>query len=190
MHDRVGDGLAQRLHRVFWDVLAAQAFDAIGRAGIALNEAQGVLNVGHNTAVKVPSVEDVDLVRTLAQQAGDVCLREEMAHVLGEEEYARVAEEQVVACPLGSFDVDQHVFNRRLSTDAGQLEPSLVLLAVEVLRVVETGTGREIEPDHALTAEEIADFVAAELLGHCTLTPEEALTALHWLGVTFPYMHC
>ena len=42
MHDGVGDGLAQSLHRVLGDVLAAQTLDSPGGAGIALDEAQRI----------------------------------------------------------------------------------------------------------------------------------------------------
>ena len=79
----------------------------------------------------------------------------------------------------------QHVFDRQLAGDAGVAEPNLELLAVEILRITEAGTGGEIEPDHAFDPEEVADFVTAELLGHCALTPEESIAALHGLGVAF-----
>ena len=72
-----------------------------------------------------------------------------------------------------------------MADDAGVTEPGLELLAVEVLRVTETGARGEIEPDHAFDPEEVADFVTAELLGHCTLTPEKSIAALHGLGVAF-----
>ena len=141
VHDGVRDRLAQGLHRILRDVVPPQALDPIGGTSIALDEAHGVFDVRHNPAVEVLAVQDTNLVRALAQQAGDVRLREETAHVPCEEEHARVSEEQLVARPLGDLDVDQHVLDWRSSGDAGLAEPDVELVVVEILRIAEPGTG-------------------------------------------------
>ena len=92
VHHGVGDRLAQRLHRVLRDVLASQTVDLPGRARVALDKAQGVLDVGHDPAVEVLAVKDVDLVNPSRQQAGDVRLWKEPAYPLTEEEHTCVAE--------------------------------------------------------------------------------------------------
>ena len=188
MHDRVGDRFAHGLHRVLGNVLAPQALDSVRGARVALDEAHGVFDVGHNAAVKVLAVQDVDLVGTPPQQAGDVRFRKEAAHVLGEEKHAGVAEEQLLPRPLGDLDVHQDVLHRRTSGDARLAEPSIELLAVEVLGIFEARARRQIEPDHAFGPKEVADFVAAHLLRDGALPPEEAIAALHRLGVAFPHV--
>ena len=188
VHDRVGDRLAQRLHRVLRHVLPPQALDPVGGAGVALDEAHGVLDVGDDAAVEVLPVQDVDLVRAPPEQARDVRLREEMPHVPGEEEHAGVAEQQPAPVPLGRLDVDQHVLHRQPGGDVRVPEPGVELPAVEVFRVPEAGAGRQVEPDRPLRAEEVADLVAAELLRHRALPPEEAVAALHRLGVALAHV--
>ena len=118
VHHRVGDRLPHGLHRVLRDVLAPQALDAVRQAGVALDEAHGVLNVGHDAAVEVLAVQDVNLVRAAPKQAGDVRVREKAPHVLGEEQHTGVAEQQPVTGALRHFDVHQHVFHRTAGRDA------------------------------------------------------------------------
>jgi hypothetical protein len=118
-----------------------EPFDPVGGPSIALNETQGVLDVGHKPTVKVLAIQDVNLVLALCQQTGDVGLREEMTHVTGEEEHPRISEEQFVSHSLGCLNVGQHVLDRRLAGYAGMTEPSVELLAVEVLRVPEPRAG-------------------------------------------------
>ena len=131
MHDRVGDRLAQGLHRVLGDVLAAQGLDAPSGARVAFDEAHGVLDVGHDTAVEVLAIEDVHLVGALGQEAGDVGLVEEVPDVLGEEEDTRVAEEKPPAGALRSFDVRQNVLRAGPAADTAQAQPRQVLRPVE-----------------------------------------------------------
>ena len=118
-----------------------EPFDPVGGPSIALNETQGVLDVGHKPTVKILAIQDVNLVLALCQQTGDVGLREEMTHVTGEEEHARIAEKQFVGHSLGCLNVGQHVLDRRVASDPGVAEPSIEFLAVEVLRVPEAGAG-------------------------------------------------
>ena len=118
-----------------------RALDPVGGAGIASDKTHGVFDIRHDPAVEVLAVQDVDLVRASSQQAGDVRLREEMAHALGEEEHSRVSEEQPVARPLGDLDIDQHVLDRRTPGDAGLSEPGVELVAVEILWIAEPRTG-------------------------------------------------
>ena len=131
----------------------------------------------------------MNLVRVAPKQAGDVRIREEAPHVLGEEQYAGVAKQQPVAGALRHVDVHQHVFHRMPRRDAGQPQPPIELIAVEVPGIVEARARREIEPDHALGAEEVAYLLPAHLLGHRALPPEEPVAALHGLGVALPHLH-
>ena len=190
VHYRVGDGLAHRLHRVLRDVLAPQTLDAIRQARVALDEAHGFLNVRNDTALEVLAIQNVNLVRAPPKQAGDVRLGEEVAHPLGKEQHAGIAEQQPVAGTLGYFDVHQHVFHRMPSSgDAGEPQPRIELIAVEILRVVEAWAGREVEADHSFGTEEISYLVAAELLRHRALPPKEPVAAMHGLGVALPHLH-
>ena len=136
VHHRVGDRFAQCLHRILGDVLASQALDSISGAGVAFDEAHGVLNVRHDAAVEVLTVQDVNLVRATPKEASDVRLGEEVLHVLGEEQYAGVAEQQPVAGRLRHFYVHQHVLHRS-GRDAGKPQPGVELVVVKILRVVE-----------------------------------------------------
>ena len=190
VHYGVGDRFTDGSCRVLRDVLPPQPLDPVCGTGVALDKTKGIFDVGHHTAVEVLAVEDVDLVRALRQQTGDVCLGEEVADVPGEEEHAGVAEEQPIAGPLGRLDVNEHVLRRHPFRNAGKAEPSVELLAVEVLRVAEPRTGRQVEADHPLGAKEVADFATAELLGGRTLTPEETIAALHRLAVTLAHVDC
>ena len=188
VHHRIGDRFAQCLHRILRDVLASQALDSISGAGVALDEAHGILDVRNDAAVEILAVQDVNLVRAAPKQTSDVRIREEVAHVLSEEQHTGVAEQQPVVNPLRHFDVHQHVFHRP-GRDAGKPQPRIELVSVEVLRVVEARAWREIKQDLALGAEEVAYLVTAELLRLRPLPPEEAVTALHRLRVAFPHLH-
>ena len=141
VHDCIGDGLAQGLHRILRNILPTESFNTVGRTGIALDESQGVLDVGHDPTGEVLAVQDVDLVRAFRQQAGDVRFRKEAPHVPGEEEHAGVSKKQPVTCPLGYVHVDQHVFDRRTPANAGLAEPDVELLVIEIFRILEAGTG-------------------------------------------------
>ena len=185
MHDRIGDGFAQGLHRIFRDVLPAQPFNPIGRAGVALDETQAILDIRNDAAGKILAVQDVHLVRALRQETGDVGLVEKMSDVLGEEENPGIAEKELGAGTLGGFDVDQNVLGAGAAGDAAQPEPGIVFLPVEVLRVAELRADRGIETDSPLAAEEIPDLIAAELLGDGALPPEIAVAALHRLCIRF-----
>ena len=131
----------------------------------------------------------MNLVRAAPKQAGDVRLGEKVPHVLGEEQHAGVAEEQAVTVALRHFDVHQHVFHRMPTRYAGQPQPRIEFRPVEVLRVAETRARHEVEPDHAFGAEEVAYLVAAHLLRHRALPPEEPVAALHGLCVALPHLH-
>ncbi len=92
---------------------SGESWRTISGASIALDETQGVLDVGHDPAVEILTVQDVYLVSAPCQQAGDVGLRKEAAHVPGEEERSRVSEEQCAIRSFGRLDVDQHVLDLR-----------------------------------------------------------------------------
>ena len=189
MHDGIGDGLAQSVGRVLRDIRALEPLYAVGRAGIALDEAHRVLDIGQDPVAEILAVQNVNLFGALGQQAGDVSVREEAANVLREKEGACVEENQFAAEPLSRADVDEHVLDVRSAGDAGTAQPSVEFLGVEVVRIPETGAGREIEPDRAFVPEEIAKFNAAEFLGHRALAPEEPVAALHWFRFALADMH-
>ena len=161
VHDRVGDGLAQCLHGVFLDVFPLQALNPVFGAGVAVDESHGVFDVGHHAPLQVAPVQDVHLVITLPHQAGDVRIGEELAHVFGEEQHARVAEPQLAARPLRHPDVDQHFFGGGEVGDAGAPEPVVEFGLVEVLRIFETGAKRAVEFQGALRLEESENFAPA-----------------------------
>jgi len=73
-----------------------------------------------------------------------------------------------------------------LSGNAAQPEPGVIFPPVEILGIAELRTEGKIEADTSFAAEEIPDLIAAKLLGNGTLPPEEAVAALHGLGVAFP----
>ena len=131
----------------------------------------------------------MNLVRAATKQASDVPLGEEVPHVLGEEQHTGVSEQQTTTVALRHFDVHEHVFHRMPTRYAGQPQPRIELRPVEVFRVVEARAGREVEPDHAFGAEEVAYLVAAHLLRHRALPPEEPVAALDGLGVALPNLH-
>ena len=142
VHDRIGDCLAQGVDRVLRDVLPFEPLDPIGDASIALNETQGVLDVGHDAAVEILAIQDVDLVGAPSQQAGDVGLREETTHASGEKEDTSVAEEQCAARPLGRLCVLTSTSSTcGRPVYAGMTEPNVELLVVEVLRISEPRAG-------------------------------------------------
>ena len=183
MHDRIGDGFTQGLHRIFRDVLPAQPFNPIGRAGVALDEAQAVLDIRNDAAGKILAVQDVHLVCALRKETGDVRLVEKMSDVFGKEEDPGIAEKEFGAGTLGCFDVDQNVLDAGPAGDAAQPEPGIVFLPVEVLGAAELRADRGIETDSPFAAEEIPDLIAAELLGNGALPPEITVAALHRLGL-------
>ena len=131
----------------------------------------------------------MNLVRAASEQASDVRLGEEVPHVLGKKQHAGVAKQKPVARSFRHFDVYQHVFDRMPRRNVGEPQPRVELVSIEVLRVVEARTGREVEPDHALGAEEVAYLAPAELLRLRPLPPEEAFAALHRLLIALPHLH-
>ena len=72
-----------------------------------------------------------------------------------------------------------------MAGNPGKPEPPVEFAAVEGVRILERRARRQIESDHTLQSEEVADFIAGQYLGHRTLTPEEALAALHRFGIAF-----
>ena len=163
-----------------------QSFNAVGRACIALYEVHGILDVSYNSAIEVLAVQDVDLRGPPRQQACDIGLGEKATHVLGKKEYSGVSEQKFAIRPLGGIYVDQNILHTRPAGDARNTDPSVELLAVEVVRVDEPRTRCEIEADGTFGAEKIADFIAAQFLRHRTLSPEKAIAALHWFGIALP----
>ena len=115
VHDGVGNRLTQGAHRVLRNVLPSEPLDPVCGSGVTFDETQDILDVGHNPAAEVLSVQDVDLIRVPRQQTGDVGVRKKTPHVLGEKEHPGVAEEQFLPGALGRLDVDQHVLDSRLS---------------------------------------------------------------------------
>ena len=115
VHDGVGNRLTQGSHRVLRDILPSEPLDPVCGSGVALDETQGILDVGHNSAGKVLSVQDVDLVRIPRQQTGDVGVRKKPFDVLSEKEHPGIAEKQFLPGTLGRLDVDQHVLDGRRS---------------------------------------------------------------------------
>jgi hypothetical protein len=124
MHDGIGDGLAQGLHRVFRDILTAQSLDAPGHPGVPLDEPHGVLDIGDNSPVEVLAVQDMNLVGTLGQKAGDVGLVEEVPDIPGEKQDAGVAEDETPAGAFGRLDIDQDVLGAGAAGDAAQTDPA------------------------------------------------------------------
>ena len=190
VHDRVGDGLAQRLHGVFLDVFPLQALNPVFGAGVAVDESHGVFDVGHHAPLQVAPIQDVHLVRTLPHQAGDVRIGEELAHVFGEEQHARVAEPQLAARPLRHPDVDQHFLGGGEVGDAGAPEPVVEFGLVEVLRVFESGAKGAVEFQGPFRLEESENFAPAEFLRHRSLPGEEPVPALHRFDLALVYMDC
>ena len=129
MHDRVGDRLPECGRRVFGNLLAPQTLDPVGEAGVALDEAQAVFDVRDHAPREVLAVQDVELVGSLEEQAGDVGLVEEPPDLTREEEDSGVAEQQPAARALSGLDVDQDVFGAGPASDAAQSQPGIVLLA-------------------------------------------------------------
>ena len=113
VHDSVGDRFAHCLHRVLRNILAPEAFDPVCGSGIAFDEFQGLFYVGRQAAVEILSVEDMDLIPPFRQQACDIRIREKSSNIFREEQYACIAEQQRIACPFGSFYIDQHVLDGR-----------------------------------------------------------------------------
>ena len=115
MHDGIGDRLTQGAHRILRNILPSEPLDPVCGSGVALDETQGIFDVGHNPAAEVLSVQDVDFIRIPRQQTGDVSVRKEPPHVLGEKEHSGIAEEQFLPGALGRLEVDQHVIYGWLS---------------------------------------------------------------------------
>ena len=55
---------------------------------------------------------------------------------------------------------------------------------------MEPGTGCEIKSDSPFKTKHVSNLVSAQFLGHRPLAQEEALAALHRLGIAFPYVDC
>ena len=190
MHNGVRDRLPQGVGRILGNIASPQAFDAVRGTSIALHEAQGILDIGHDAAIEILAIQDMHLVGAPREQTGDVGLWKEAARVLGKEEHAGVSEEQCAVRAFSRFDVDEHVLDPRLAGDAGKTEPSIELPAIKIVRIVEPGAGRKIKSDSSFKMKHVSDFVPVQFLGYRSLTQEEAITALHRLGGTFSYVDC
>ena len=188
VHDRVGDGLPQGLHRILLNFLPLQPLDPVFGAGVAVDEGHGVFDVGHDSPLQVAPVQDVHLVVPLPHQTGDERVGEEAAYVFGEEEHARVAEQQPLPRPLRRPEVHQHVLHGVEVGDAGAPEPVVELGLIEVLRVFETRAEGAVEIERALRLEETENFVSVEFLRHRSLPYEKPVPALHRLDFALGYV--
>ena len=188
MHNRVGDGLAESLHWILLNVLPLQLLNPVFGAGVAIDEGHGVFDVGHNSPLQVAPVQDVHLVGTLPHQTGDERIGEESAHVFGEEQHARVAEQQFVPRPLRCPEVYQRVFYGVEVGDAGASEPVVELCLIKVLRVLEARAEGAVEIECALRLEETENFVSVEFMRHRSLPCEKSVPALHRLYLALAYV--
>src|SRR5450830_178962 len=105
MHDSIGDGFAQSSHGILRDLLALELLDPVGRAGVALDKPQALLNVSDNAASKILAVQNMNLARSHEQQTGDIGLIEEPPRLTGKEKYPCVVEEQLAARAFRRLDV-------------------------------------------------------------------------------------
>ena len=188
MHNGVRDGLPQGVGGILGDIASPQAFDAVRGTSIALHEAQGILDIGHDAAVEILAIQDVHLVGASCEQTGDVGLWKKAARILGEEEHSGVPEEQRTVRSFSRSDVDQHVLGPRLAGNARKTEPGVEFSAIKIVWIVEPGTGCEIKSDSSFKTKHVSDFVSVQFLGYRSLTQEEAIAALHRLGGTFSYV--
>lgn len=65
-------------------------------------------------------------------------------------------------------------------------KPCVELVSVEIIGVLELGAEGCIETDPSFALEELPDFVSSQLLGGCSLTQEEPLSALDRFVLALP----
>ncbi len=189
VQDGVGNGLPQRGHRVFGDLLALETSNPVGRTRVALDEAQRLFDIRCHAPGEILAIEDMDTILPLEQQARHVGLVEEAAHLASEEEHTRIAEEEAPGRALGDVEVDEHVLGRGRGRDRGALQPLAEAGRIEVSRVPEAGARSNVEAHAALPSKEVADLVARQLLGDGSLAPEEPVAALNRLDVGLANRH-
>ena len=141
MHDRIGNCLTQRGQWILRNLLAPKLLNSVGHARVAFNESQTFLNVTDNAASEILAIQHIHFVNALEQQASDIRLVKKTPWLTRKEQHTGVTKSKLALHQLGRLNVHQHFFGTRATTNAAHSNPSLIFLAVKVLRVLKARAG-------------------------------------------------